>query len=51
MSKSDTDQRSEFVPQRKRIAMGEKLNGTSLKGHGSSKPRGGLSQAPSKKSK
>ena len=39
-----------LVPQHKRIAMGEKLDGTSLqpKGQQPAKPQGGLSQAKKK---
>jgi len=48
MSKSNSDQKSVAVPMHKRLAMGEKLTGQSLKG-GDSKARGGLSHA--KKSK
>jgi hypothetical protein len=47
---SDNEQKSINVPQHKRMAMGEKLDGTSLQGKGgnsapskSSKPQGGLS--------
>ena len=51
---SEQEQKSVNVPQHKRIAMGEKLDGTSYQSKGSttsrtSKPAGGLSQA--KKSK
>jgi len=48
MSKSDTEQKSVNVPQHKRLAMGEKLTGQSLKGS-DKKSQGGLSHA--KKSK
>ena len=51
---SEQEQKSVNVPQHKRIAMGEKLDGTSYQSKGgstsrTSKPAGGLSQA--KKSK
>ena len=55
MATSDQEQRSVNVPQHKRLAMGEKLNGTSYgaKGNGAeakpSKPVGGLSHVKSKK--
>jgi len=48
---NDAEQKSEFVRQNKRMAMGEKLDGTSLKGKGDTKPtkpQGGLSQAKKK---
>ena len=51
MSKSDSEQRSEFVPQRKRLAMGEKLDGSSLKAKGSAKAKSGLSHVVGKKNK
>jgi hypothetical protein len=52
MAANDTEQKSELVPQHKRLAMGEKLDGTSLKPKGQSqdnKPRSGLSHVKSKK--
>jgi hypothetical protein len=53
MSTSDNEQRSVNVPQHKRIAMGEKLDGTSMQPKGgskqSSKPAGGLPQAKKQK--
>jgi hypothetical protein len=53
MSTSDNEQRSVNVPQHKRIAMGEKLDGTSMQPKGgskqSSKPSGGLPQAKKQK--
>lgn len=52
MATSDQEQRSVLVPQHKRIAMGEKLDGTSMQPKGGStparKPQGGLSQAKKK---
>ena len=51
MATSDQEQKSELVPQHKRIAMGEKLDGTSLQPKGQqqpAKPQGGLSQAKKK---
>jgi len=51
MATSDQEQKSINVPQHKRIAMGEKLDGTSYQPKGgaqSSKPQGGLSQAKKK---
>ena len=50
---SDAEQKSVNVPQHKRIAMGEKLDGTSYQpkgGNGSrtTKPAGGLSQTKRK---
>lgn len=52
MATSDQEQKGINVPQHKRIAMGEKLDGTSYqpKGttSGTSKPKGGLSQAKKK---
>jgi hypothetical protein len=51
MSKTDTEQKSVFVRQHARIAMGEKLDGTSLQPKGQqqpAKPQGGLSQAKKK---
>ena len=52
MATSDAEQRSINVPYHKRLAMGEKLDGTSLQAKGkpapASKPRGGLAQAKKK---
>jgi hypothetical protein len=50
MATSDQEQKSINVPQHKRMAMGEKLTGQSMKsGSGNnSKPRGGLAQAKKK---
>jgi hypothetical protein len=51
MSTSDQEQKSINVPQHKRIAMGEKLDGQSMQSKGGSqpsKPQGGLSQAKRK---
>lgn len=52
MATSDQEQRGINVPMHKRIAMGEKLDGTSLQPKGGAKParkpQGGLSQAKKK---
>jgi hypothetical protein len=51
MSKTETEQKSVLVRQHARIAMGEKLDGTSMQPKGQSngsKPQGGLSQAKKK---
>ena len=48
MATSDKDQKSDKVRQNKRLAMGEKLTGTSLKGS-DSKKSGGLSHAKKNK--
>jgi hypothetical protein len=52
MSTSEYEQRTILVPQHKRIAMGEKLDGTSMQPKGASKsskkPVGGLAQAKKK---
>lgn len=52
MGTSDQEQMSQFVRQHKRIAMGEKLNGSSMGAQGSAKPTekksGGLAQAKKK---
>ncbi len=49
MATSDQEQKSVNVPQHKRIAMGEKLDGTSLQPKGGSQTNGGaLSQAKKK---
>jgi hypothetical protein len=53
MATSDQEQMGAGVPQHKRIAMGAKLNGTSLEPKGQpvkapAKPQGGLSQAKKK---
>lgn len=52
MATSDQEQRGINVPQHKRIAQGEKLDGTSYQPKGgaskSSKPAGGLAQAKKK---
>lgn len=49
---NDTEQRSINVPQHKRLAMGEKLDGTSMQpkggSQGQSKPQGGLSHVKAK---
>lgn len=48
---SDAEQKGELVRQHKRIAQGEKLDGTSMQPKGGStpsKPQGGLSQAKKK---
>jgi hypothetical protein len=46
MATSDQEQKSVNVPQHKRIAMGEKLDGQSMQPKGGSEPKGAL---PSKK--
>ena len=51
---SDNEQRSINVPMHKRLAQGEKLDGTSLKGSGGNAPKsgsskGGLSEIKKKK--
>lgn len=50
MATSDQEQKGINVPQHKRIAMGEKLDGQSMqaKGQNGSKPQGGLQQAKKK---
>jgi|TARA_R110000868_G_scaffold8513_3_gene44062 hypothetical protein len=50
MATSDQEQKSINVPQHKRLAMGEKLTGQSMKSGGGngSKPRGGLAQVKKK---
>ena len=48
MATSDQDQKSVQVPQHKRMAMGEKLDGRSMKGPAPTKQSGGLSQAKKK---
>jgi hypothetical protein len=45
---SEAEQKSVNVPQHKRIAQGEKLDGTSLQSKGGKKPQGGLAQAKKK---
>jgi len=47
MKTNDQDQKSVYVKQHKRMAMGEKLNGQSLKG--STEKKGALEQAKEKK--
>lgn len=53
MSTSEYEQRTINVPQHKRIAMGEKLDGTAMQPKGgnktSGKPAGGLSHLTKKK--
>lgn len=56
MATSDKEQMSENVPQHKRLAMGAKIDGTSLKAKGSSaptktgsKPSGGLASLKKQK--
>ena len=53
MATSDQEQKGIFVKQHKRMAMGEKLDGTSLqpKGGSQQKPAGGLSHVVNKKNK
>lgn len=48
MATSDQEQKGINVPQHKRIAMGEKLDGQSMQPKGNNKPQGGLSQAKKK---
>ena len=50
MSTNDQEQKSICVPQHKRLAQGEKLDGTSYqpKGGSESKPKGGLSHLQKK---
>lgn len=49
MATSDQEQKSVQVPQHKRMAMGEKLDGQSMKGNTTpTKQAGGLSQAKKK---
>lgn len=52
MGTSDKEQKSVNVPQHKRIAMGEKLDGTSYQSKGGTNPisntKGGLSHAKKK---
>jgi len=51
MATSDQEQKSVNVPQHKRMAMGEKLDGQSMQAKGQSsgpKPQGGLAQAKKK---
>jgi hypothetical protein len=55
MATSDYEQRTELVPQHKRIAMGEKLDGTAMQPKGGSnksstkKPTGGLASLKKQK--
>lgn len=54
MATSDNEQRSILVPAHKRMAMGEKLDGTSLQAKGGSAPAkktSGLGHLSSKKNK
>lgn len=48
MATSDQEQKSIYVKQHKRMAMGEKLNGQSMQPKGENKPQGGLAQAKKK---
>ena len=49
MAVSEQEQKSINVPQHKRMAMGEKITGQSMKPSGNgSKPQGGLAQAKKK---
>ena len=50
MATSEQEQKGINVPQHKRIAMGETLDGSSMqpKGQSGSKPQGGLQQAKKK---
>ena len=45
---SEKEQKSVNVPQHKRIAMGEKLDGTSYQAKGQTQQKGGLSQSKKK---
>ena len=45
---SDKEQKGINVPFHKRLAQGEKLDGTSLQPKGGQKPQGGLSQSKKK---
>ena len=45
---SEKEQKSVNVPQHKRIAMGEKLDGTSYQPKGQTQQKGGLSHAKKK---
>ena len=49
MATSDTEQKSINVPQHKRIAQGEKLDGTSMQPKGQQQQKSGLSHVKSKK--
>jgi len=49
MATSDQEQRGVNVPQHKRMAMGEKLDGKSMKGGEKEPAKGGLQQAKEKK--
>jgi len=49
MATSDQEQKSINVPQHKRLAQGEKLDGQSLQPKGGNKPAGGLSALAKKK--
>jgi hypothetical protein len=48
MAKSEQSQKSVDVNYHKRLAMGEKLDGTSLKGKSSAPSKGGLSSTKKK---
>ena len=48
MATSDQEQKSVQIPQHKRMVMGEKLDGQSMKGSTPTKQSGGLSQAKKK---
>jgi hypothetical protein len=48
MAQTDNEQKGINVPQHKRLAQGEKLDGTSMQPKGGNKPQGGLSQAKKK---
>ena len=51
MATSEQEQKGINVPMHKRMAMGAKIDGTSLKSKDAPKPAGGLSGAVSKKQK
>jgi hypothetical protein len=48
MAMSDQEQKGVNVPQHKRMAMGEKLDGQSMNSKEAKKPQGGLAQAKKK---
>ncbi|CAB4122825.1 hypothetical protein UFOVP35_71 [uncultured Caudovirales phage] len=51
MATSDQEQKSINVPMHKRLAQGEKLDGTSLQAKGEKSKAGGLSSVVAKKQK
>jgi hypothetical protein len=48
MATSDQEQKGINVPLHKRMAMGEKIDGQTMKSSGNKKPQGGLAQAKKK---